>query len=510
MRPFFSQSQLAGYTLAVAPVPSMRCYFCVLFALAVGSPAYGQPVDEQTEQLGHQLERLTEVLAAIEKRAADRVDIPEAIYRGALPGMLRTLDPHTAFLDKDQYESLRQMQTSTSKGFGSILNLLPGRVTVLQTLPGSPSARSGLTPGDDLLAINGYDLSVLSVDQMIGLFTQARRTEAELVVRRPGERRLVPMTLVPADLADPSVERAFRLASGFGYIKVGNFEGRTAEELQGAIESLGGDDLPGLVLDLRDNPGGVVEAAIRAAALFLEPGQRLLYIEGRDGDRQDVVVPDGYRSYDFPMTILVSDETASAAELVAGALQDHGRAHVIGGSTYGKGLVQSVFDLPEGGALALTVARYLTPSGRSIQRPLGTCGEIQLTPCTDPNDPAGGKKGGIEPDQYVFPDVPSQLSQFLEANNAFLDFANMYLRQNQPEVDASYRASNKMLDEFQFHLSKAGIRPPLSDWTASVPYIESRLTEEVLNLKFGVAKGDEVAARRDAMIRAAEYKLKAL
>src|SRR5581483_1883214 len=182
------------------------------------------------------------------------------------------LDPHSVFFDPGQFEQLKKMESSTQKGFGSVVSLLPGRVIVLQTLPGTPSAKSGLMPGDEILAVNGYIIGQLDTDQITELLGQSRQRQAQLDVRRGDSPRLLRFTLTPEEMQSPSVERAFFLGAGIGYVRVASFDEKTASDLKQAIEKLGGDKLSGLVLDLRNNPGGMVTAALEMASLFLPPG----------------------------------------------------------------------------------------------------------------------------------------------------------------------------------------------------------------------------------------------
>lgn len=471
------------------------------------------PLRAPADELENEVRRFIEVYNLLESRLADPIDPEAAIYQGAIPRMVGTLDPHSAFLDKDQYASLREMQTSTETGFGSVLNLMPGRVIVLQTLEGSPSARAGLLPGDEIVAVNGFPLTELDINQLASILSQSRRREADLLVRRAGFNRLIPIRLIPAELADPSVPRQFFLKPGIAYIKVANFDVHTAEELAAAIVELGGEDLKGLVLDMRDNPGGVVEAAVRIASFFLKPDQRILWIEGREGPQEELRIPEGFEPYEFPIAVVINNRTASAAELVSGALQDHDRAVIVGEPSFGKGLVQSVFELSEGTALAITTAQYLTPSGRSIQRNLGDCRLYQFVRCDDePAEPAkefqtdSGRpvqaKGGIRPDKVIFPRAYTRLEMVMEGTNSFFEFAQTYLKDH-PDVTEDFEVTPKILDEFQLFLADRRILPALSEWSSTADYIRDRLQQEIFNLAFGVAKGDEIEARRDPPIQAA-------
>src|SRR5690242_9974998 len=192
--------------------------------------------------------------------AADPVTPEQAFFGGAIPGLLRKLDPHSVFFDHDQFEQLKRMETSTQKGFGSVVSILPGRVIVLQTLAGTPSAKAGLQPGDEILAINGYIIAQLDLDQLPQLLEQSRQRPARLAVRRPGTAAMVSFNLYPEEMQSASVDRGYFLRGGIGYIRIASFEEKTTQQLKDAIEKLGGNHLGGLVLDLRNNPSGLVTA----------------------------------------------------------------------------------------------------------------------------------------------------------------------------------------------------------------------------------------------------------
>lgn len=467
--------------------------FLATAALGADDPPAPGPSD-----LEQPVRRFAEVLGILEKHLADPGQLAAAVYSDAIPRMLNQLDPHSAFLDPAQFESLREMQRSTEKGFGSVVNLLPGRVIVLQALPDSPSARAGVAPGDEIVVLNGRPLGHLAVEELIPVLASARQSHAELLVRRPNFPDLLEMTLIPAEIADPSVSRRFFLEPGRAYVKILNFERETSAELHEALEAMGGSELAGVVLDLRGNPGGMIESAARVAALFLEENDRILWIRGRTGPKEDLRVPPGLRTYGFPLRVLVDDRTASAAELVAGALQDHGRARVLGQRTFGKGLVQSVFELSGGTALALTTAFYETPGERPIQRWLGNCDSFQIARCGE-NESDQDLRGGIQPDRVVRPPPFSPLERVLLASNSFHEFAREHLR-DQPASGRDFRADNALLDDFQLYLSLRGIRPTLAEWSSSLEFIRSVLRQEVVNLSVGVAAGDEIEMRRDPVV----------
>ncbi|MBI5085020.1 MAG: S41 family peptidase [Acidobacteria bacterium] len=461
-----------------------------------------------TAELERELQRFTGVYAIASEHAADPVDLDATFYRGAIPGMLRQLDPHSVFFDRDQFQQLQEMERSVTKGFGSVVSILPGRVIVLQTLPGTPSQKSGLAPGDEIVVINGYALAQLNMEQLAALLGQARQREAHLYIRRQGTAKLLPVTLVPEELQSPSVDRSFQLQPGIGYVRATSFDADTATRLREAIESLGGAKLDGLVLDLRDNPGGVLQAGLATAALFLKPGARILSARGRGSAAEDIDVPKDTTPYIFPLAVLVNAKTGSASEIVAGAIQDHDRGTIVGETTFGKGLVQRVFPLSDSTGLALTTAFYYTPSGRSIQKPLRDFELAQATATTRPEfKTAAGRTvrggGGIEPDETVQPPGYTRFRAALEGSGSFAGYATEWLAGHRADASRDMAITPAMLDEFQLWLSRRNIRPALSEWTAERELITRRLKQEILNQSISVAAGDEIELRHDPTVRRA-------
>jgi carboxyl-terminal processing protease len=255
----------------------------------------------------------------------------------------------------------------------------------------------------------------------------------------------------------------------------------------------------------------VVQSAIQAAALFLSPDQLIFSIKGRNAEAEQAYVPKVSTPYTFPVAVLVNGNTASASEIVSGALQDHDRAVILGEPTYGKGLVQQVFPLSQATGLALTTAFYYTPSGRSIQRPLSG-GQLDAATIVSqgPYRSDAGRTlrggGGIQPDLVVYPENETRLQAVLDASGVLTTFAGEYLQSH--EVAADFEVAPLMLDELRLFLSERKIQPDGAEWLTHRVWITSRLKQEVLNLKFGVAKGDEIELQRDPVVQAALKRLR--
>jgi carboxyl-terminal processing protease len=425
--------------------------------------------------------------------------------------MLRQLDPHTQFFDPSQFEQLRQMESSEQKGFGSIVSVLPGQVIFLQTLPGTPSNKAGIQAGDELIAINNVAIRSLQPEQIVELLTEARQQKITVWIRRQGSARLLQFNLTPELVDSPSVDRAFMLQPGYGYIRITSWDLQTATQLGDAIQKLGGASLKGLVLDLRDNPGGVVTAALNAAALFLKPGQRILTAKGRTTETQTADVPKTASPFQFKLGVVIDSKTASASEILSGALQDHDRAVIVGEPSYGKGLVQSVVSLSDGAGLAITTAFYYTPSGRSIQKPLKNsalsetftdvpAAQRPTFKTDDGRTVLGG--GGIQPDIVVYPAGLTQLEGVLDASGAITSFATEYLSAH-AKVPEHFEVTPDMLDDLKVYLAGRQIQPTVAEWGQERGWISARLKQAIVTQARGVAAGDEIEAHTDVQIQAA-------
>lgn len=491
-----------------------------LFAMATGlalaqtvTPQAPAPSSQENpaQELDPFLKQFIDVLSTVQANSADAVPVDKMTYEGAIPSMLRQLDPHTQFFDQGQFQQLKQMQESEQKGFGSVVSVLPGQVIFLQTLPGTPSAKSGIQAGDELIAINNFAIQSLDPQQIVELLTEARQQKITAYIRRQGFSRLFPFILTPELVDAPSVDRAFFLKPGYGYIRVASWDMHTAKELHDAIEKLKPESLKGLVLDLRNNPGGIVKAALDGASMFLEPGQRILTARGRSKEVDSADVPRNAQPYHFALSLIVNEKTASASEILSGALQDHDRATIVGVPTYGKGLVQSVMPLSGGTGLALTTAFYYTPSGRTIQKPLRDSALSETfaqkptvslpTFKTDKGRTVTGG-GGIQPDLLVPPASFSQLESILDASGLMTAYATHYLSGHTP-LPENFEVTADVLDELKVELAARSIQPSAGEWINESRWLKSRLKEEIVTQAYGVDKGDEILAQRDPQVLAA-------
>lgn len=454
--------------------------------------------------------KFARIYGLVQQDYASPVHANHAIFDGAIRQMLNTLDPFSTFFDSQQFKLLQEQTSGQALGFGSILYVQPGKVLVLQAAQGSPSWRAGLGPGDRILKINGERVDELDFRSLIELLRRSRSHPVRLEVLQPGKAMPVDMHLVPSEVELPTVDEAFNFSSRkIGYIHLTGFDAKTTQEVKNAVEQLGGSKLKGLLLDLRNNHGGVLATAVGVASLFLKPGLRVLTIRGRNVPEKKFNTKQMNVHFHMPMVVLVNGETASAAEVLTAALEEHDRAVIAGERTFGKGVVDNVMSLSDNTGLALIVAQYFTPSGRSIQR------RLPGTALAD-TDPGLGKKkhfytddgrpvyadGGIEPDVKIPGRVLDPWATFLDRHGAFTDFASQYLTYH-PSVGKSFEANAHVLSEFRNFLSSEGVRVPLVYWVRDQNYLKLRIKEDIFNLLYGLKAGNEVKIKGDPQVQKA-------
>ncbi len=345
-----------------------------LLALTVFVPTLhaattSESLDDQAREAGvpvTQLRAFAEVLERVRGAYIEEVDEKE-LLNAAIRGMLYELDPHSAYLTPDQFEDLQTTTTGEFGGLGLEVTMEDGFVKVVTPIADSPAARAGILAGDLILKIDDTFVKGLSLEEAVEKMRGERGSKVSLSVLSEGEEQ--PRTVVlERDRIKVQSVRQDTLEPGYGYIRISQFQNNTGMETGKALEKLQGEGtLKGLILDLRNNPGGVLDGAVQVADLFLNSGL-IVYTQGRDeASRNDYRAHAGDRLQGLPLVVLVNGGSASASEIVAGALQDQGRAVIVGNRTFGKGSVQTVLPISGDSALKLTTARYYTPEGRSIQ-----------------------------------------------------------------------------------------------------------------------------------------------
>ena len=362
-----------------------------VLTLSLGGTSASKGVDRTATY--EQLKLFTDVLAIIQNQYVDETEPREVIY-GAVRGMLRALDPHSSFMDPESY---REMQVETSGSFGGLgieITIRDDQLTVVAPIEGTPAWRAGIQPGDRIVKIEGLVTKDMSLPDAVKRMRGPKGTKITITVAREGIKEQIDVALVREVIQVQSV-KAQELEPGIGYIRVRQFQERTAPDLVAAVEKFEKTGrLGGLIVDVRSNPGGLLSSAVEVSEEFLGDGKLIVYTEGRVRNQNMRFTAHAKRAItEVPLVVLVNQGSASASEIVAGAIQDHGRGVVIGQQTFGKGSVQTIIPLADGSGLRLTTARYFTPKGRSIHGK-GITPDIVIDP---PKDEASVPRPGTPP-----------------------------------------------------------------------------------------------------------------
>lgn len=493
-----------------------------LFAFLLGG-IFGGRVLAVTDEARDVLRVYTELVSSVhDNYPAERTY--ETLVNSSIEGIVRTLDPHTNFLSAAAFDDMRGRQQSTFSGLGILVGMRNGRLTVITPIEGTPASRMGLRAGDIISTIEGEPTDSMGVDDAVSKLKGPKGTSVNIEIVRVGLDDPLALEITRAEIPQNTVRYAYMIEPGTGYIAVSDFNRGTGKEVRDAIADLKGQGMERLLLDLRNNGGGLLDQAVVVSDQFVPGAGKIVETRGRTRDSfQDFHSSDNYEDLDMPVIVLVSDGTASAAEILAGAIQDHDVGLIVGTPTWGKGLVQTVYSLSYGNGLAVTTAKYYTPSGRLIQRDYTSwydyasyrsSGDNARTAVdasdsereifyTDLGRPVYGE-GGIEPDVIVEPQTLAPFVQFLLSRNAFFDFAveatadrEIESRDWQPPADLLERFEDWVLDkelataeEFEEGLAEDNARE------TSLRYVVA----EILNSAFGLEARYQVLAQGDQQI----------
>ena len=337
--------------------------------LLVGARLYSQtPSGGERDTAYEKMALFTRVLEQVREHYVDedKTTYKDLIY-GALRGMLQSLDPHSQFMDPEVYSEMKDDTAGEFGGLGIVISIKDGILTIVAPMEDTPGFRAGLLPGDKIIEIDNEPTDGVTLQEAVKKLRGPPGTKVTIKVLRPKSQDIKAVELVRARINVPSVKDVAMMEDGIGYLRIVQFNEPTAKALQDALDKLRADGLRALIIDLRNNPGGLLTSAIEVSEKFIKRGELVVYTQGRDAKPQQTFRAKGRVHYmDFPIAILVNGGSASASEIVSGALQDHKRAILVGEKTFGKGSVQSVLPLEDGSAIRLTTAKYYTPSKRVI------------------------------------------------------------------------------------------------------------------------------------------------
>jgi carboxyl-terminal processing protease len=457
------------------------------------------------------LKLLTSIYRLAEENAADKVSPDKSIYDGAIPGMLRTLDPHSNFFDPKEFNKLREDQRGRYYGVGMTIQPRGGHTVVVYPFPGSPAFKAGLRPGDIILEINDKSALGLNSSEVADLLKGPRGTAVQVKINREGKAEPLVFNLVRDAINRPSVPTHFFIRPGIAYIHIEQFNETTSRELDDALSSMNESSLKGLILDLRDNPGGLLNEGVAVAGRFLKRGQTVVSHRGRTSPVKDYVASNGSSAREYPIVVLVSRLSASAAEIVAGALQDHDRAWVLGDNTFGKGLVQTVFPLMENTGLALTTAKYYTPSGRLIQRDYSKGSfydyyfhrdtekkNTQDVKMTDSGRTVYGGSGITPDEKFTIEYKPFQIELLRRA--AFREYVPKYFGSHDAKLPKDWSPDAAMMADFKAYLVKDAYQFTEADWTQWLDWTRVQLEKEALLTASGLDESNRYSTETDPIV----------
>ena len=470
--------------------------------------------DAPEPSLATDISNVTRVAAVVEQNEAERPSPEKIYYKGAIPGMLRELDPHSNFFDPKDFKLLEDDQKGSYSGVGMMVSTRNGKTVVIAPFPGSPAYRVGLRPGDIIVSVNDKPTEGLNTTEVAELLKGPRGTPVKVVVSREGAADYLSFNVVRDDIVRKSVPEAFYIRPSLAYIKILSFTETTPRELDDALNQLNENEMKGLILDLRENPGGLLNAGVAVADHFLRRGQVVVSARGRSSPEKVFTARYGSHGHDYPIVVLVDRNSASAAEIVSGALQDHDRGWILGEKTFGKGLVQTVFPLPDGTALALTTAHFYTPSGRLIQRDYSNESFYDYYFRRDenirnPNDVKmtdsgrtvyGG--GGITPDEKFESPKLDHLETQLFREGLF-NFTRAYFVKHTGALPKGWMPGDDVLHQLQDYERDKKVTFTDAQFNTDRDWIRRYLTKEMYTYAFNVDESDRVFAQTDPEVIAA-------
>jgi carboxyl-terminal processing protease len=484
-----------------------------LYGPSVRATAAGQ------NDMQDSVKSFTHVLSVVERNYAEPVDTDKVIYDGAIPGMLRVLDPHSNFFDPKQYALFKEEQQGKYYGVGMTVQQRENQTVVLAPFVGSPAYKAGIRPGDIILKVDGKSCDGLTTTEVADMLKGAKGTVVHISLGREGWEKPIEVTVTRDEIPRPGVEYFTMVKPGIGYVRVSTFNETTDSDLSEALRQLDVSKLDGLIIDLRNNGGGLLNQAVGMADMFLDKNEIVVSHRGRASQERRYYAVRGNQGIEVPVIVLINGQSASASEIVSGAIQDHDRGLIVGEVSFGKGLVQTQFPLSEDTALLLTTARYYTPSGRLIQRDYKnvslydyhynpqppTKPEVKLT--DSGRQVFGG--GGITPDDIVAAPKPDDFQQMLYRRGVFYsqqqgvgDFTRYYLGEK-PDITKDFMVNDAVVTDFRKYLDKQKIKFTDADIQANIVWLKWQIKREVFTSYFGLNDGYKVELQDDVQLEKA-------
>ncbi|MEO0225355.1 MAG: S41 family peptidase [candidate division WOR-3 bacterium] len=446
------------------------------------------------------------VLSNIQSSYVDSVD-NQTLIRGAIKGMIDTLrDPHTNYLNKNEYTSLKISTEGEFGGIGAQLGMRNNRPVVITPIDNTPAKKAGLLPGDVILKVDGETTEGKNLDEVVRRIRGKPGTKVTLLIERPILSEPIEFTITRSTIKIDAIPYAGVIKDDIGYIRLADFSRTASSELRDNLDSLFGLGVKKIIFDLRHNSGGLLNEGVEVTECFLGKEKDIVSTRGRASELRVFKSTADIKYGDFPLVVLIDSSSASASEIVAGAIQDWDRGLLIGTNTFGKGSVQNIFPMEDGGALKLTVARWFTPSGRCIDKPLDTlkARELSRIPFTTlgPLHRKVYGAGGIMPDTVIPRKVYSWIEMEILRKGLYFDFAVKYTNR-QKDISKDFMPGPALIDEFKKYLREKEIKFTDAQFDSSRTEISHSLAQEIVAIVWGTKAAIALALKRDHYVTTA-------
>lgn len=508
----------------------------VLFVVALSAMVgglFGPGVLAVDERASERYATFAAALSTLESQYVEKLESDRVVY-SAIRGMLGTLDPHSSFFDPREYAQMRERQEGRYYGLGITIQAIDGDITAASVFEGSPAYRKGIRRGDVIAKIGGEDAKGWTTEQAMRKLRGPKGTVVQIDIKRRGYEAPIPLEVTRDEVQILTVPAAFMIDATTGYIRHQDWGENTDREIQRALNDLRSKGMKRLLYDIRGNPGGPLDQAIKVTNTFVPKGKMIVYTRGRARNSdQDYRATDDSTYLDLPMVVLANRNSASASEIFTGALQDHDRAYIVGETTFGKALVQSVYPISSGAALALTTAHYFTPSGRLIQRPWDETFDEYLSytqrdqDANRPHNPGDLKRttagrpvysgGGIEPDKYVPGQIegfnPTPFGRSIYGRQEFENFAQRFMAEgdvriaqvarSRRDVRPNFVVDEAMVKEFREQLVSNRVRIDEAAFEKDREFIKAMIRFRIDEALFGISEARRHLVTADPQAQAA-------